>query len=184
MSTLVYVLMAIAALVAGFFLVRFARQYYRLRGTRLVSCPENGEAVAVEVDGRRAALGATFGSPVFELTECTRWPERQDCGRQCLAQISEAPIDCLVRTKLAAWYADKSCAFCGKTIGAIDWHEHRPALVGAERVTLAWQDIQPERLGEVLATHEAVCWSCHVIETFRRTHPDRVIDNPWRPSRA
>jgi len=44
--------------------------------------------------------------------------------------------------------------------------------------TLEWRDIRPEFVPDVLNTHRAVCWDCHVAETFRRTRPDLVIDNP------
>ena len=30
-----------------------------------------------------------------------------------------------------------------------------------------------------LATHRAVCFDCSVAETFRREHPELVLDNPW-----
>ncbi|RPJ85565.1 MAG: hypothetical protein EHM13_00625 [Acidobacteria bacterium] len=182
MTTAAYLVLAIAAVIAGFFIVQFVRRYQQLKGTRLVSCPENQQTVAVEVDSKRAALAAVVGKPRFELTECTRWPENKACGRQCLSQIEAAPFDCLVRTKLNAWYQGKSCGVCGKKIGPIEWHHHRPALLRPDRATVEWQDLEAERLDEILLTHSPVCWNCHVIETFRRTHPDRVVENPWRLS--
>ena len=156
------------------------RRYVRLRGTRVVSCPETNDAVAVEIDAGRAALTGAFGKAQFDLTGCTRWPERRDCGRECLAQIEEAPMDCLVRTKLAAWYADKSCAMCGKPFGAVDWVAHRPALMKSAGALLQWQDVKAEELSDVVASHRPVCWDCYVAETFRREHPELVIDNPWK----
>ncbi|MFB3854402.1 MAG: hypothetical protein ACE148_11335 [Vicinamibacterales bacterium] len=179
MTTAAYLVLAIAAVIAGFFVVQFVRRYQQLKGTRLVSCPDNHRTVAVEIDPRRAALGAVVGKPRFELRECSRWPEKKGCGRECLSQIEAAPVDCLVRTRLSAWYQGKSCGICGKKIGAIEWHQHRPALLRADRVSVEWQDLEAERLDEILSTHSPICWNCHVIETFRRTHPDKVVDNPW-----
>jgi hypothetical protein len=172
--------LAIAALAVVYLGIRVARRYAQLRGTRVVRCPETNESVGVEVDAGRAALGAAFGTARFELTDCTRWPERRDCGRECLGQIEAAPVDCLVRTKLTAWYAGKACAVCGKPIGAVDWAHHRPALATPEHRTIGWQEVAAERLAEVLGTHKPVCWDCHVTETFRRQHPELVLDSPWQ----
>jgi hypothetical protein len=160
-----------------------ARQYTRLRGTRAVRCPENNDTVSVEVDTGRAALTGAFGRTRFELTDCSRWPERRDCGRQCLAQIETAPVDCLVRTKLGAWYEGKSCAVCGKAVGPVDWTQHRPALATPEHRTIEWDEVRAEQLAETLVTHKPVCWDCHITETFRRNHPELVLDNPWQKSR-
>jgi hypothetical protein len=34
-------------------------------------------------------------------------------------------------------------------------------------------------MSDVMRTHEAICWDCHVAETFRRQRPDLVLDNPF-----
>jgi hypothetical protein len=47
---------------------------------------------------------------------------------------------------------------------------------------LPWQEVAPETLPQVLATHRPVCFDCYVAETFRRQHPELVIDNPWSRS--
>jgi hypothetical protein len=180
MTMAAYLVVAIV-LVAGIIaLVLLFRRYAQLRGSRVVTCPETKEPVGVEVDAGRAAVTSMVGKPTFELTQCTRWPERRDCGRECLAQIETAPIDCLVRTKLAAWYEGKACATCGKPIGTIDWLQHRPGLLAPDRTTIGWEDVRAEQLGEVLATHRPVCWDCHVTEKFRREYPELVLDNPWQ----
>jgi hypothetical protein len=152
--------------------------YFKFRGVRLVRCPETRNPTAVEIDAGRAALSRSVGKPQLHLKSCSRWPERQDCGQECLAQIVAAPEGCLVRAMLTAWYKDKSCVYCGKVFGELDWLEHKPALMSAKQVTLDWDDIAPEKLEEVLATHRPVCASCHVAETFRRLYPDLFIDRP------
>ncbi len=176
LSYLVIAVVALAVVAAGGVV---ARRYLQLRGSRAVRCPETNETVGVEVDAGRAALTAAFGTPRFELTDCSRWPERRDCGRECLAQIEAAPVDCLIRTKLAAWYQGKSCAICGRTIGQIDWSQHQPALVTPDHTTIGWDAVGAERLSETLTTHRPACWNCHITETFRREHPELVLDNPW-----
>jgi hypothetical protein len=32
---------------------------------------------------------------------------------------------------------------------------------------------------QVMGSHAAICWDCHVAETFRRQRPDLVLDNPF-----
>jgi hypothetical protein len=77
------------------------------------------------------------------------------------------------------WYADKSCTICGKALGQVEWAAHAPALRGPDGVTLEWRDVRPETMFQVMGTHAAVCWDCHVAETFRRQRPDLVLDNPF-----
>ena len=157
---------------------RLARAWLRYRGTRGVVCPESREMVAVEVDAARAALSAPYGRSHLRLESCTRWPERRHCGQECLGQIEAAPEACLLRSILADWYQGKTCAFCGRAIGAIRWHDHKPALCAPDGRLLAWSAFQPEQVIDVLASHKPVCWDCHLAETFRREHPELVTDRP------
>jgi len=178
MTVLTYFMIGLAAAVAGVLLWRSFRQYFRVRGDRVVACPENDQTVAVRVDAAHAALTAAGGHERLRLESCTRWPEKAGCGQQCLAQIEAQPTDCLVRTKVHRWYADKTCACCGAALGQVDWTEHKPALRAPDGTTLEWSRVPPEQLYQVMASHAAVCWDCHVAETFRRVRPDLVIDKP------
>ena len=154
------------------------RNFFAMRGDRVVTCPDNGATVAVRVDAAHAALSGTDRPDRLRLESCTRWPEKAGCGQDCLSQIAEQPTDCLVKTQVTRWYTDKTCVLCGKALGMVDWTQHRPAVRTPDGRTLQWSDIKPETLPVVLATHAAVCWDCHVAETFRRQRPDLVIDNP------
>ncbi len=175
-----YISLAVA-LVFVYLGFRFSRAYFRLRGTRVVTCPADQSDAAVDVNVRKAAAAAVFGAPAFSLTACSHWPERQTCGRQCISEIEASPVDCLVRTHLTRWYEGKSCAICRRPFGAIDWYERRPALLSPQRMTVAWEDVNPAQLAEVLSSSQPVCYDCHVAETFRRTRPDLVLDNPYAP---
>jgi hypothetical protein len=155
------------------------RAYLRFRGTRVVVCPETRKPVAVEVDARHAAATAVEGQPELRLKSCTRWPVRADCDQDCAWQIERAPADCLVRTIVESWYEGKACVFCHKSIGAVNWHEHQPALLSPEHFTVKWDEIAPEQLPEVFKTHQPVCWNCHIAESFRIEHPDLVVERPW-----
>lgn len=178
---LLWVVLALMALALTYFLFRAWRSYSRLRGKRLITCPETGKPAAVGLDAAQLAREAVFGTPQLRLNECFRWPERQGCGQECLKQIEAAPEGCLVRRIVADWYLGKTCAFCGKAVDiSEEWAGHVPALLNPEMKTVHWDNIVPEKLPEVFQTHAPVCWSCHVAETFRREHPDLVVDRPVR----
>jgi len=155
---------------------RALRAWLVFRGTRVVVCPESREMVTVEVDARRAALTAPQGRPQLRLESCTRWPERQGCGQECLGQIESAPQACLLQSILGDWYQGKACAFCGRRFGVVRWHDHKPALLAANGALVEWSSFRPEQVIDVLATHRPVCWDCRVAEGFRREHAEQVTD--------
>ncbi len=161
---------------------RLAKAWLVYRGTRIVVCPENREMVALEVDARHAALTAPQGRAQLRIEQCSRWPERKECGQECLGQIESAPEACLLRSILGDWYQGKSCAFCGRTFGPIQWHDHKPALLAPDGALVEWSAFRPEQVIEVLARHRPVCWDCRVAEGFRREHPQLVTDRPARTS--
>jgi hypothetical protein len=101
----------------------------------------------------------------------------------CLAQIEDSPDGCLVRAVLCRWYEGKSCTLCGRAIGPIRWHDHRPAFKAPDDRIWEWNEVAAESLPLFLATARAVCWNCMISEGFRHDHPDLVIDRP-RPPRA
>ena len=80
----------------------------------------------------------------LNLKDCSRWPEREGCGQECLAQIEKAPHECLVRTIVGDWYRDHACAVCGKSFGEISWSDHKPALMDSERKACQWSEIAPD----------------------------------------
>lgn len=176
-----YFLIAAGSLVAIYGIFRFARAvrvYLTFRGNRLVSCPENHRPAAVHVAAGKAALEAMVGNQQLSLNACSRWPERESCGQECLAEIEEAPKACLVSTIINHWYQGQVCTYCQKPFGDIHWHDHPPALLNRDRKTVQWNEIPAENLQQAFETHRPVCWSCHMAETFRREHPESVVDRP------
>jgi hypothetical protein len=174
-------------LIASIFLALFllvsaiaAFTFFRYRGARFVECPENKKTEVVRVSSGEAALSAAIGNPHLRLAECTRWPEMKDCAQECLKQIEYAPEDCLVRNVVAHWYADKRCAVCGHQFGVVHWHDHAPALVDDQGQTVQWSDVPLARLMEFLETHKAVCWNCHIVESFRHQHPELITHRKER----
>lgn len=99
--------------------------FNRYSGSRLVSCPENQQPAAVNIDLRHAADTGIDGTPQLRLFDCTRWPERADCAQSCLSQAVRtepyAPAQVKVRRKQIYHLPIFLAAFAAWYLGAI-WH--------------------------------------------------------------
>jgi len=185
----VAILITLAVLVLALKLFAFRaipeiRVYFAYKRKRLITYPETHETAAVDVSAGQAAVGAFLAEPTLRLKECSRWPEREDCGQECLSQIEVGPANCLVWNIVSKWYEEKKCAFCQKPIGALHHLDHAPALLGPDFKTAEWNQFRPEQLPAVFSKYQPVCWNCHVAETFRRLHPELVVDRPFEPRRT
>ena len=173
------ILAAILVLVIGSIVFGGAlafRNYLRYRGKRLVTCPETHQAAAVHINAGKAAVTALIGRQEVRLDQCSRWPQRQNCGQDCLSEIKADPEHCLVWNIVAAWYKGKSCAYCQKPFEDIQWHDRHPALLSPDRTATQWNEVAPEQLPKIFETYLPVCWNCYIAETYRRENPDRVLN--------
>lgn len=158
--------------------------FVKWRGRRIVTCPETRQPAAVQADAAHAAYGALFGRSELRLQACSRWPERRDCGQECLRQIEEHPENCWIRNMVKSWYSGKVCALCREPIDTGVFNIGSVALMSPERVTQEWWEIPAEQLPGVFRTHQPLCWNCHIAEKFRRVHPDLVLERPSRVIRS
>ena len=158
---------------------RMARMFRLYRGMRVVTCPETRAPAAVRVRALRGALTLPFGIGPLRLRSCSRWPARRACGQSCLEQVTAAPKETRVDTILAHWYEGRTCAYCGRPFAQASPPTHRPGALSPAGRTVLWHDVAPEEIPAALNTHLPVCWDCHIAETFRRKHPELVVDDPW-----
>ena len=89
-------LVILCGVIVLYFGIRFFsafRLYLKLRGPRLLTCPETKEHVLVEVAAGTAAVEALMSEPCFRVHKCSRWPMHQDCGQDCLSQIEVHPSE-------------------------------------------------------------------------------------------
>src|SRR5262249_61527412 len=128
----------LAAAGLAYYLRQSGKAFLRFRGKSIVTCPETHAPVGVAVDALRAAATAPFGGPELRLKACTRWPEREPCGQECLVQIEASPEDCSVRHLLARFYARASCVLCGAPTGPIPATGRQPAFRRAGGQGAAW----------------------------------------------
>jgi hypothetical protein len=89
------------------------RSYLRYRGKRVINCPETANHAAVHVNVVNTVREAAFGKHHIRLDQCSRWPERQNCGQDCLSEIEADPESCMVWHMVDDWYKGKSCAWEG-----------------------------------------------------------------------
>lgn len=145
----------------------------RLRGDRVVICPETGKPATVHID---VALAVTSdaGSAPAPLESCSRWAERGVCEQPCAraAQAPESSASAVVK----AWARGRPCAACGGELVESRLAGHHIALLEPSGMTREWVDVAADRLPLALATSLPICWNCHVAETFRRQHPELVTD--------
>jgi hypothetical protein len=110
----VLIALAVLALAVGLFIFRAIpgiRAYFNYCGKRLITCPEAHKMEAVDIAAREAAVGWFLAEPTLLPKDCSRWPERQDCGQECLQQIEIDPANCMVWNIVSKWYEGKSCVF-------------------------------------------------------------------------
>jgi hypothetical protein len=182
-DVLVVLLIAFVALAAAYFIHRLVaggREVRRFSGKMLVTCPETHETAAVKVATGRAALAAMAGKQHVELSQCSRWPERGECAQPCLDELVADPEAHSVWTLAAKWYQGKTCSYCGRPITELSHLDHSPGLVSFDGKIIEWDQLQPEDLPEQLASARPVCWNCTVVESFRKEHPELVVDRPWK----
>lgn len=178
MTTLALFSIAVLTVVGGLVLFRIipaVQTYFTYRGKRLITCPETLTKEAVDVAAGKAAAEIFVGGSSLRLDQCSRWPERRDCGQECLQQIVADPDNCLIWNIVSNWYEGQRCVYCHKRFGPLHHLDHVPALLGPDRKTAEWDEFQPEQLPKLFSTHWPVCWGCHVTQTFRREYPERVV---------
>ena len=179
-TALLYFVVVLVLAGLSFLARRVLKAYLRYRGKGVVICPETREPTAIEVDATHTAWAVAGGTFDLRLKDCSRWPERANCGQECVKQIENAPELCLMMTIRANWYEGKACVFCGKPFGEINWTDHEPALLTLENQTVEWREIPLEEIYDTLTIHLPVCWNCHMAETFRLEHPELVVERPWK----
>src|SRR5208282_627742 len=179
MTGTILLVIALLALSVGLFVFRAIpgmRAYFEFRGKRLITCPETHKPAAVDVAAGEAAVRAFLSEPTLRLKQCSRWPERQGCGQECLQQIEVDPQNCLVWNIVSNWHEGKECVYCHKTFGQLNHFDHAPALLSPDHKTVEWRELRPEQLPDIFSTHRPVCWNCHVAQTFRRLYPELVVE--------
>jgi hypothetical protein len=169
-----FLVVAIAAVLCSIAAWRLFGAWFKNKGRRVVTCPENQRPAGVTLDSRHAVATALGRSPELRLESCSRWPEKAGCGQQCLSEIEASPEGCLVRNILLAWYVGKVCHSCGMAIGEIPLAGARPALLLAHGESVDWNEIPAEKLHETLLAASPVCFACHTARKMLHQHRELI----------
>ena len=81
------VMIAIMLGITAFFLFRMGTEFFRFRGSRKILCPETGSLATIRIGALDAAVSSLLDDPELRVSDCSRWPERQGCGQECLRPI-------------------------------------------------------------------------------------------------
>jgi hypothetical protein len=162
-----------AFLVTGLPVALSLQNYFRNRGLQSVTCPESGQAVEVEVDRKFAFWTALRGLEHTRLQSCSRWPEKGDCGQECLAEIEPSPEN--IERLLTKWYEGKNCAICARALTPADWRRSRLAVLNEQQKLFELRDMMLDRLQATLENMRPLCWNCHQEERAKQATPARVM---------
>ncbi len=155
-----------ALLVTGLPVAMSLQAYFRNRGRQPAVCPENGEPVDVEVDRKYAFCTAYRGQEHTRLQSCTRWPEKGDCGQECLAQLDPSPEN--VERLMFGWHKGKTCSVCTRAITPSDWRRGRLAWLDDEHKLVELRQVNLQQLQFALEEMRPLCWTCHQEERARQ----------------
>jgi hypothetical protein len=162
-----------AVLVTGLPLAMSLQNYYRNRGRKSAICPENGEPVDLEMDNKYAFWTAWRGQEHTRLQSCTRWPEKGDCGQECLAQLDPSPEN--VERLMLGWYQGKTCAICTRGITPSDWRRDRLAWLNDDNRLVELRQANLKQLQFALEGMRPLCWTCHQEERVRQAVTPRGL---------
>ena len=162
-----------AALVTGLPVAVSLQNYYRSRERDSVICPDNDEPADVQRDAKFAFWSALRGQEHSRLEACSRWPEKGDCGQECLEQVEPSPEN--IERLLTKWYDGKSCAVCTCALWPADWERSRMAGLNSEQKLVELRDMQLDEIQAHLADLRPLCWNCHQEERRRQPVPTHAF---------
>jgi hypothetical protein len=181
MTTQVFVLLLIGTVLAVYVGIALTT-WIRMRGARVVVCPQTHESVSVTLDRCQAAMSAVWEAEDLKLATCTRWPLPVDCDQACVKQIVQPGNETLPAAIAAHLFEGQRCAICGLAIDPLGAVELPPGLLDpVTHDVVAWNEVPPERLRDEFKARRALCANCTLAESFRRRFPDRVVDRLPRP---
>jgi len=158
-----------AAILIGLPLVSTISTYYKNRGKRSVTCPDDQKKAEIEVDNRFALQTAMHGREHMRVQTCSHWPENVDCGQECMVQVEPTPEN--IELLFLRWFDGKACGSCGRLLAPPDWRMGRMAFLDDNFKLVELRQIDLEDLGSVPEPKRPLCWKCHQEEKQRQAQP-------------
>jgi hypothetical protein len=175
MSPISFVLPVLVALVlVGVVLV--LRAFFRVQGEPILAGAAPDDLRDVD-----SPIQQVFIPPPAQASSIPR-PAAQAGSREPVRRPGSvaASLDPETRSTLKRWYSGRDCAVCRREVTLPQRADQRPGLLTAESPgeIVTWDEIPKDQLEAVLESHQPVCASCVLAESFRRRFPDRVTDRP------
>lgn len=162
-----------ACLMTGLPVALSLQDYYRNRGRQPVTCPDSGQPADVEVDRKFAFMTAWRGVEHTRLQSCSRWPEKGDCGQECLEQLEDSPEN--IERFLTKWYEGKTCAICQRELKRTDWRRSRLGVLNQQQQLFELRQMFLADLQSALQEMVPLCWNCHQEERERQALAPRIL---------
>ena len=143
-----------------------------LTARRVLTCPETSQSVAVRLAIGDRIRSLLAGRERLRIRACSRWPEREACGQECLLQVDLQPQ--LLERTLRAWCEGRDCALCGHPLAPNDWRQGRFAGVDRQGAFVPGAQMSLSELPLALENYRPVCWNCHCAQRELRVEPERV----------
>lgn len=119
--------------------------------------------------------GAVLGAGLFFTLRAFRAADRPQV--EVKPRVKSNPHDAATTAQLKHFFEGKECAACSQPIAPVHTFELRPGLLHAKtHDAIGWDDIPAANLSTTLESHLPICANCIITETFRRQHPELVVD--------
>jgi hypothetical protein len=163
-----------AAILIGLPLVSTLQTYFKNRGKRSVTCPDDQKSAEIEVDNSFALQSAMHGREHMRVRTCSHWPENVDCGEECLVQVEATPEN--IERLFLRWFDEKQCSICQRALTRADWRMGRMGFLDDNFKLVELRQIDLEDLGQVAEPKHPLCWKCHQEEKQRQAKPVSVVN--------
>jgi hypothetical protein len=161
-----------AAVLVGLPLTSTLQTYFKNRGRRPVTCPDDHKAAEVEIDRKFALQAAIHGKEQMRVQSCTHWPENGQCGQECLIQVEATPEN--IDRLLTKWFDGKPCSVCARPLAPSDWRHGRMGFLNDQLRLVELRQVDFEAVGSMAAPTHPLCWKCHQEEKQRRASPIQI----------
>jgi len=179
MSIEVFALLVLGLVLATYLGIALTT-WRRLRGRRVVTCPETGRPAGVSVDLGHAVASAVRERTDIRIAACTCWPEREGCDQVCAPQIEMAGNTTRARAIAARFFEDRFCVMCLRRIEPLAHGPHQPGFMNpVTRETVPWDEVPAEELPDAIAHRRALCRDCTFAESSHLRQP--VVAGKPRP---
>lgn len=144
----------------------------RLRGSRVVTCPETRHPAGVTVDLGHALATAVWEAADVRVESCSCWPERQGCDEGCVPQLETDGAATRPRAIATRFFEHRTCAICLRRIEPLRHGARQPGFMNrVTRQAVPWDQVPPQDLPDAVTRHHALCPDCTFAESSRVREP-------------